>query len=88
VQSNSHLICHLLRRTQAAIIDVDNFTMSHFVSASSVLPKLIAQMQYGAPGREKGFFIINMASTINQLFAFMKSFLNEKMRNRVGKITH
>ncbi len=70
---------------QVGIADLSNISMGHIIQMQpAFLKKAIMIWQESSPVRQKGVHYINAPKIFEQLFALLKSLLNEKMRKRVS----
>lgn len=70
---------------QIGIIDLQNVTIAHFIQMQPAFIKKMTMMwQDGMPIRQKGVHYINTPSAFEKIFNLFRSFMNEKMKSRVG----
>ncbi|KAG4070474.1 hypothetical protein HA402_005706 [Bradysia odoriphaga] len=69
---------------QICVCDLANISMGHIIQMQpAFLKKAIMIWQESSPIRQKGVHYINAPKIFEQMFALVKSLLNEKMRNRL-----
>lgn len=89
IQSYIHAICmfeddNMIVSGQVGFIDLKGASIGHFTQFTpSMMKKFAVMTQDANPIRMKSFNYINMPSFFESIFNFFKSFLNEKMKNRV-----
>ncbi|KAL0849063.1 hypothetical protein ABMA28_013425 [Loxostege sticticalis] len=67
-----------------SIMDLEGTTMAHYLQMSPLqMKKMVMFSQEAAPIRMKGFHYLNAPSFFETIFNTMKTFLNEKNRNRI-----
>lgn len=70
---------------QLCVCDLANISMGHIIQMQpAFLKKAIMIWQESSPIRQKGVHYINAPKIFEQMFALVKSLLNEKMRKRVS----
>lgn len=73
---------------QMGLIDFDGATMGHFTQFTPSLMKKFALMTQDAnPMRMKSFNYMNVPSFFESVFNFFRTFLNDKIKNRVSWYT-
>ena len=73
---------------QIGVVDLAGVTIQHFMQMQpSFAKKMTMVSQDGSPLRQKGVHYINAPKSFEQLFNLFKSFLNDKMKSRVRKLS-
>jgi hypothetical protein len=67
------------------ILDLADVTLGHFSQFNlSFVRRVTLLFQEGSPIRQKGFHYINTPPLFDKVFALGKTFMNEKLKSRVG----